>query len=135
MTHFMPTARRASAAVVASTVLAVLFTAGPAYAADVAERAITIPPLWLPVIAGLVVNLATAITTRIDARSWVKAVVALFFTAVAALIQNVMAAGGVLNETMFNTFVVTFVFTVAEYFGIVRPTRVPEVMAPAVGVV
>lgn len=128
----MLTVRRALTAVLAFTAVA-LVLGDPAYAADTAQRVFTIPPVWLTAIAALLVNLATALTTRLNGRPWVKAIVAMFFVAVASLIQNAIANGGLIDEALINTTVITFVLTVVGYFGGIKPLRVPEVMVPEAG--
>lgn len=107
----------------------------PAYADDpsTGTAIYTIPPVWMPLLAGLTTSVLTALVTRLNGRPWVKALVNILMVTAATVVQDLVANGGVITDQFGNLFLVTLLTNVAAFIAVVRPNKVPEALAPDAG--
>ena len=134
MTILNTSARRAALPVVAFILVAA--SGDPAWAADAGERIFMIPPMWVPLLAGVSTSYLTSLLTRRNARPWVKAILNTGLVALATVIETVAAHGGVVTGEMLDIAVVTFLCNLGIYFGFIRPGVVPPAAtAPGSGIV
>lgn len=73
-------------------------------------------------IAGTVIPIVTGLITKLSATPGTKALVAFFLTAVVAVFDAIVLAGGtfVVRDTVV-LFVTTFAWHVAAYYGLLKP--------------
>jgi hypothetical protein len=136
MTTLMPNrARYATAAAVAIITAVLAVTAGPAYADPiVSEHIVTLPTVWLTGLAAILVNLTTALTTTVTARSWVKATVALILTFLTSVVQDALAHdGAIFTSNLLDIFVMTLIATATVWTTVTHPYKVAERTAPNTG--
>lgn len=138
MTQLMPIrARHAASAAVAILTAVLAATVQPAYADPVVtEHIVTVPTVWLTALSALLVNLTTAAATKVTARPWVKATVALALTFATSVVQDALAHdGAVFTDNLLDIFVMTLILTATVWTTVTRPFRVAEATAPQSGLV
>lgn len=119
----------------AAAVALVITTAGPVMAETIDwDGPVSLPVGWGPIIAGAIVTLLTNLSTRVDARPWVKVAVATVLSAVAAIVIQLDQAGwSFVPDQLLWSFITTWVWQLLLYLGVVRPTPVTNVLAPDKG--
>lgn len=82
----------------------------------------------LTVIVGTFIPILTALITKARASSAVKALTTLTLTVLAAWLQLIIDANGVVNlRTFLANLVVTYIVAVATYYGLTRHVVTPAV--------
>lgn len=83
----------------------------------------------LSLILGTVIPLLVGILTKINASSGVKAVANAFLSALAGVLTTLINAGGVFEwRSVVLTTLLTWVVSVATYYGLYKPTKTAQVV-------
>lgn len=86
----------------------------------------------LTVLVGTIIPLLTALITKANASSAVKAITTLSLTVIAAAIQELIKVNGVVNlRTFLANFMVTWIVAIASYYGLTKHVGTPGVAAVA----
>ena len=114
--------------------LAVVAVADPAAAIDV-DTVYTTPALFLPLLSGLLTSPLTAFVTKFKADSATKALTGFVVVALSAALQMVIGAEGTFTlRNLFGVFMVSYISHLATYFGMLKPSDLPALMAPSKGI-
>lgn len=70
---------------------------------------------------GFLLPLVVGIVTKATAPQWLKTLVMIVLTGVAALLAAADQAGGAVSAQLFNEWVTTMVVTIASYYGVWKP--------------
>lgn len=82
----------------------------------------------LTVIVGVVIPLLTALITKANASSAVKALTTLGLTIFASAVQGIIDVNGVVNtKTFLANFVATFAVAILSYYGFTKHVGTPAV--------
>lgn len=83
---------------------------------------VTLDPLFVALLAGTLIPVATGIATKLSASSGVKAIVALVLSAAVGLGSEIVAGGGTFEvKVAVAGFVGALVTNVAAYAGVYKP--------------
>jgi hydrogenase maturation factor len=98
--------------------------------ASTVEQKVHLDVGFLTVIVGTLIPIITALITKANASSAVKALTTLTLTVIAAGIQLIIEANGVVNlRTFLANFAVTYIVAVASYYGLTKHVGTPAVAA------
>lgn len=78
----------------------------------------------LTLIASVFIPLLVGLSTKFFAKSQLKAAVNLLFSALSAGITTLIAGGGVLTREALRAFIVTYIISVATYYGFWKPSTI-----------
>ena len=100
------------------------------------ETVFELSPLGVSVLLGTILPLVTALVTKYQAPNWVKAVVNMFLSAVAAVVvaNTVDGGGAVLSDETLVMAGITFASSVVSYWGGWRTIDINARIAPNVGI-
>lgn len=106
------------AAALTAAVLVVL-AADPAAADVLSETVITIPPVWLPIVVGILTPELTGLATKLSASSGTKAIVGLVVVIVGVLVERLIS-GPITGQQLWELFQATAVTHVVAFWGLTR---------------
>ncbi len=89
------------------------------------EQTLTVDLALLTFLGGTLIPLLTALVTKAEASSKVKALTTLFLAVVAAGVESVIAQGGAVNvQSWLLAIGTTYISAIASYYGLTKPTEV-----------
>ncbi len=90
------------------------------------EQKVRLDVSFLTVIVGVLIPLLTALITKANASSAVKAITTLGLTLLATAIQGIIDANGVVNgKQWLMTFAVTYATAILSYYGFTKHVGTP----------
>lgn len=99
-------------------------------AASTVEEKVHLDIGILTFIVATLIPILTALITKVNASSTVKAVTTLTLTVIAAAVQLAIEANGVVNLRSFlGNLAVTWLIAITTYYGLLKPTTVAQKFA------